>query len=346
MQTRRKKRTSVPHIEDVARLAGCSITTVSHCFSGKRPVSPQMSAAIHRAAALTGYRPDPIAQAFATGRTAVLGVQFPFQRDFLVSNPYFPAMLESVSVAVASINCSILTIPRSFEAYGINREDLLERLDGVLLIDPLAHDDQLENIINYGIAIIAIGRHGEHPEIPWVDSDNVGGVVQIFEHLDHQQYIHPALMTTHVNDAYTTDIESAYRQEMHRRGLDPTIVRTSDYSQRSAYEDALQLLQSSTRPDAIIASTDSQAVSVLRAALELGIPVPDELGIVGEGDTVLARTAVVPISSLRINIEGLVKTAVEMMNSLLKEAEVNYPCLLPVDLNVRASSTRSFSTSV
>ncbi|MCC6611973.1 MAG: LacI family DNA-binding transcriptional regulator [Anaerolineae bacterium] len=341
METRsRRRRTNGARIEDVARMAGCSITTVSHYFSGKRPVSPTMGQQIQRAADLIGYRPDPIAQAFATGRTAVLGVQFPFQGDSLVSNPYFPAMLESVSVAAAGINCSILTIPRSFESYDIDRKALLERLDGVLLIDPWEDDPQLEKIVDYGIPIVAVGRLLRRSDVPWVDNDNESGIRQVFDHLIEQGYRRPALMTARVNYAYTYDIEATYRREIQRRGLQARIIRTSDYSERASEDDARRLLDTPDRPDAVIASTDSQAVSVLRVALELGIRVPDELAIIGEGDTVLARTAIVPISSVRINIEGLVRSAVEMMSTLLNALDADYPRLLPVTLIERASSTR------
>src|SRR6266516_3808040 len=64
-------------IEEVAREAGVSITTVSHVFSGKRPVAPDTRRRVVAVAERLDYRPHRAARGLATGRTMTIGLLLP-----------------------------------------------------------------------------------------------------------------------------------------------------------------------------------------------------------------------------------------------------------------------------
>ncbi len=71
-------------MRDVARLAGVSITTVSHVVNSTRSVAPETKAKVLDAIEHTGYTGDAIARSLVTGGTRSLGVAIS-----LVANPYF-----------------------------------------------------------------------------------------------------------------------------------------------------------------------------------------------------------------------------------------------------------------
>jgi DNA-binding LacI/PurR family transcriptional regulator len=59
-------------IKDVAKVAGVSITTVSHALSGKGRLPDRTRERVRAIAAELGYTPHPIARSLARGRTGLL----------------------------------------------------------------------------------------------------------------------------------------------------------------------------------------------------------------------------------------------------------------------------------
>src|SRR5437899_2920872 len=84
-------------INDVARLAGVSVTTVSHALSGKRPVAARTRKRILDAVEQLNYQPSQLAIAMLTGRTMTLGALVPD-----IMNPFFGELLSAVEAEANS----------------------------------------------------------------------------------------------------------------------------------------------------------------------------------------------------------------------------------------------------
>jgi DNA-binding LacI/PurR family transcriptional regulator len=327
-------------IHEVARQAGVSITTVSHVFSGKRPVAPETREKVLQAAETHRYRPNRTARGLATGRAMTFGLHFPFAGDSFVLNPYFPALLQGLSAAAAESGYGFLLIPSA--PNGRPLEDLLrsERLDGVIVADPESSDPVIPTLVGSSVPMVTTGRFLPDPSLPWVDNDHGGAIRDLFAHLDEQGYERPALLTTRGGFSYIADVEVTFTEEVERRGIPVTIRRPPDLSEEQAYRHALRLLDRREPPDVIITSVDRQAIGVLRAADELGAPVPEELGVAGEGDTVLAVHSRPPLTSIRVHPDELGAAAVEIMLGLL-DGERSDNRMIPAEVVARRSTRRN-----
>ncbi|MBA3687502.1 MAG: LacI family DNA-binding transcriptional regulator [Chloroflexi bacterium] len=306
-------------IADVAREAGVSITTVSHVLSSKRPVSAQTRQAVLDAAQRLAYRPTVAARGLATGRTMALGLQFPMEGEHLLLNPYFPLLLGSLSAAAVHDGYSFVLLParRSSE---FPLESLLEtqRLDGAILVDPSSTNDLLPLLRDYRVPVVTVGRYLGRARTHWVDNDHAIAIGRVLDHLAEQGYRRPALISLgHERYSYIVDIEDSFRTRTEAAGREPMVIRAEDLSERAGYDAAVTLLDRADRPDAIIAAVDRQAIGVLGAAEELGISVPDELGIVGEGDTVLARNANPPLTTIDPRAAELGAQAIAIIRQIL-----------------------------
>jgi LacI family transcriptional regulator len=78
-------------IQDIARMVGVSVATVSNALNGKRNVGHALRQKILRAARDLGYRPNRAAQAMRTGQTQAIGLVLPD-----LTNPFFPELAQSV----------------------------------------------------------------------------------------------------------------------------------------------------------------------------------------------------------------------------------------------------------
>jgi len=331
-------------IADVARAARVSITTVSHVLSGKRPVAAQTRKLVLDAAQRLAYRPTVAARGLATGRTMALGLQFPMEGEHLLLNPYFPLLLGSLSAAATQDGYSFVLLPahRSSE---FPLETLLDtqRLDAAILVDPSSTNDVLPLLRQYGVPVVTVGRYLGRLKTHWVDNDHAFAIGRVLDHLADQGYRRPAMISLgHERYSYIGDIERGYRAQMEEMKVEPMVVRAEDLGDRAGYDAAVALLTRSDRPDAIIAAVDRQAMGVLGAADDLGIRVPDELGIVGEGDTVLARNAHPPLTTIDPRAADLGSQAIAVVRRILDD-RVSTDRL--INLTVRTSLVIRASTA-
>ena len=332
-------------IADVAREARVSITTVSHVLSGKRPVAAKTRQAVLDAARRLAYRPTVAARGLATGRTMALGLQFPMEGEHLLLNPYFPELLGSLSAAATHDGYSFVLLPAR-RSSDFPLETLLDtqRLDAAILVDPSSSNDVLPLLRRYNVPVVTVGRYLGRTRTHWVDNDTGVAIGRVLDHLAAQGYRHPALISLgHERYSYIADLEASYRARMDEAGMEQLVARAEDLSERAGYDAAVTLLTRSSRPDAIIAAVDRQAIGVLGAAEELGIAVPDELGIVGEGDTVLSRNAHPPLTTIDPRAAELGAQAIAVVQRLLADsAAPERPLNVVVEtrLIVRESTTR------
>lgn len=332
-------------IYDVAAAAGVSITTVSHVFSGKRHVAPETAARVIETAQALNYSPQLSARALATGRSMILGVCFPAETDVLHRNPYFPALLEGLSAAAAEAGYGFLLIPTRFNADDLARTNMINKLDGVIVADPTEADERLQAFLASDLPIITIGRWIGREDIAWVDNDHRAGIVQLFGHLAKEGYSRPLLLTKESSVSYEADVEAAFRSETSARGLEGKVEWCGNLFNQETYELARRLLDVAAPPDVIIASTDSLALSVLQAATDLGIAVPDELGVVGEGETMLSASANPPLTTIRVYPDQLGSRAVALLLKELAGEAGPRQISIDAELVVRASTCRRKKTA-
>jgi DNA-binding LacI/PurR family transcriptional regulator len=331
--------TPITSIYDVAAESGVSITTVSHVYSGKRHVAPETIARVLKTAKKLNYSPRLSAKALATGRSMILGVCFPAESHLLDHNPYFPALLEGLSAAAAKAGYGFLHIPTVLKQKS-SHAGLLGQLDGVIVADPLVDDPRLMSFLERDLPIITVGRCMGWDDLPWIDNDHKKGIVDVFSHLDAQGYERPLLFSKEPMSSYEFDVEQAYCSETAKRGYACEILRCRELFHQKTYQAARDFLAAKNRPDVVVTTTDSLAVSVLQAASELGIAIPRDLGVVGEGDTVLASSSIPTLTSIRVFPEQLGDIAVRLLLDAPSGRPTAQETTVPVELVVRASTRR------
>lgn len=327
-------------INDVSRKAGVSPTTVSHVFSGKRPVAPATKLRVLKAARALDYSPDSAARGLATGRSMTIGLVLPTSDDPAVLNPAWLKVLEGLSSAASSAGYGFLiaSAPGARPPRAGGDERVRRAFDGMIVLDPVRRSRLIPQLVRAGTPVVTVGRYLGPVSVPWVDADHVAGIRQVLGHLRDEGFGRPALLSVDAGISYIEDIEVTFSDAMAGQGRDPIVVRAADLSEVEAYDKAIQLL--SAWPDdldAIISASDRQATGVLRAARELGVRVPEDLAIAGQGDTVISRNTRPTLTSIRIRPRDLGAAAVDMLLEMVSGRAVSN-AKIPVDLAIREST--------
>jgi DNA-binding LacI/PurR family transcriptional regulator len=328
-------------IFEVADEAGVSITTVSHVFSGKRHVSDDTRERVLRVAAAMGYKPRASARALATGRSMTIALQHSMPGAEFVLNPFFGAMLPSMSEAALRAGYAFIFVPPDpLPEVFVTPLVIERRVDAAILIDPIDSDGFVRAVLAQELPAVSLGRIDGHPEVPVVDHDHAQACAQVLEHLASRGYRRPALLTLESDMSYVLDMDGAFERIAPPGSL---IIAAPELSERIAHELALELLAGPQRPDCIFCVNDLLASGVERAAADLGISIPHQVGLVGVGDSALAREAAVPLTSMRAYPERAGALLIELIEGLLDDDHdppARAHAALPMELIARGSTQR------
>jgi DNA-binding LacI/PurR family transcriptional regulator len=281
---------------DVARLAGVSHQTVSRVVNGSTQVRPETRDKVLAAMEKLDYRPNPVARALVTGRSRTLGlVTF----DTALYGPASTLVGFERAAHAAGYFVSIVSL-ESLDRAEVERA--VARLhdmgvDGIIVIAPhVATTNALWNL-PAALPVVAV-EVGPENDVPVVAVDQYQGARLATEHL-----LALGHRTVHHVAGPPDWIEAQRRIDGWRDALDaagapgPTPLR-GDWSPRSGYEIALQLLEAGDLT-AVFVANDQMALGLLRALHEHGRDVPSDVSVVGFDDIPEAEFFSPPLTTIR-----------------------------------------------
>lgn len=215
-------------MQDVARRARVSVSTVSYALSGARPVSAATKSRVEAAMAELGFRPNAFARGLASRRSRTLALIFPAAEAGISGT--VAEFVASAAAAARRQGYHLVLWPFSAgEAEEIR--DLVHQgmADGVLLMEVCLEDPRVEALHAAGLPFTMIGRT-EHVEgLSFVDIDFETTIEDAVAHLTalgHRRigFVNHSAASHAAGYAPTLRADGAFRAAMERRDLVPVTV--------------------------------------------------------------------------------------------------------------------------
>jgi DNA-binding LacI/PurR family transcriptional regulator len=334
------------NIRDVAKLAGVSITTVSHVISGRGRVASDTKERVLAAIADLNYQANIHAQRLVSQKSRTLAFQIAsFTQNsnstaLIPNSNYFLEVLNAASNEATRREYVLLILSAGVDSSLMDRYGI----DGVLIIDPRGDEQIFQTDSNPDWLIVTNGRIGNEltSHIGIVDNDHRRTARETLVHLREEGYERPALITTDLGRSYTRDIADEYRDWCKEEGLTPIIVELPEPpTQQAAAKATRKILGRRFPPDAILASAEDLALGVLHAAQDQGLSVPRDLGIVSAVDSSVLLIATPSITAVYLDPETTGIRAVDMLISALEDqADFPQQVIVPSELRIRDSTMR------
>ncbi len=279
----RKKYTMVATIHNVALEAGVGIGTVSRVINNSPRVKPATRERVLAAIDKLHYKPDPIARSMVSKRTNSLGVIVPF-----FTQPFFTEVLRGVEAVSARLGRELVLYNVETDAqrdHYFSELPMLRKVDGLLIVSLTPDHSVSCRLKDSGLPVVLIDAYS--PVFTSLVVNNVEGAYQAVRGLIEKGHRRIGFINGQIVGNFKFNPANDRLIGLHRAfgevGLlfEPELVLTSEWSRMGGKQAALQLLSQHKRPTAIFAASDMQAVGVLEAAKDLGIPVPEQLSVMG-----------------------------------------------------------------
>jgi LacI family transcriptional regulator len=275
-------------IKDVARESGVNVSTVSRALNGEYGVHAETREMVAAIAQRLGYRPNRVARGLVTGRSHTLALMVSDIRNHFFAEVARGAEDAAYRAGYDLILCNSDLDPEKQMRYV---QSLIEkRVDGILMnsVAVLSRKQQ-EQLAATGVAIVLLNRAAPRAAFSTIRSDNEGGGVlaaQYLFKLGHRRIAHLTGPRHHGN---MTDRVKGFAHALGAasKPVEP-IVLYGKNNLAGGYELARQLLKRHPDVTAIFASSDTMAFGAIRALLECGRQIPDDVSVIGFDDIELA----------------------------------------------------------
>ncbi len=309
-------------LNDVAKAAGVSPTTVSRVLNNRGYISEKTRKKVKDAMEELNYYPNEIARSLFINKSFLIGLIFP-----TTSNPFYGQLIFHLENICESLGYKVLLCNSQ------GREDkektyleMLQRhqVDGIIAG---AHNTGIEEYNTPNLPLVGIDRYLSK-NVPVVSSDNyIGGKIatQLLINKGCQQILHingPSSLETPANLR-----RKAYEDVMIANNLNPIAYEIGEDIIKKVFDE-------NPGVDGIFASDDLIAANVIREAKERNINIPIDLKVIGYDGTDTTRILLPELTTVQQPIKEIAETAIKLLMKQINSTESDFQLetILPVEL--------------
>lgn len=327
-------------IKKVAELSGCSITTVSRCFTNPEKVKEQTRLRILQAARQCGYAPNVSAQALVRQRNHTLAFVVHQDNYPLMKNPFYADIYEAVQQESQKLGYSVyLTSGTLFHS---EAQTMLSsrRVDGTIFAGKY-EAVLLDFLYQQKLPVALINAPSPYPDVPCVTADDYKGTVTAVEHLISLGHSKIGLVAGELFSYISGIRQKAFLDTMGAHGLPilPNYIQHTTPDISTSMKAVSKMLQVKDPPTALFCMNDAIAVGAVKAALRHGLRIPQELAVVGYDNSNLCSVIEPELTSISVATQEMGKHSVQLLDQVINNIPIEtYHLVLKTEL-VKRNST-------
>jgi LacI family transcriptional regulator len=331
-------------LEQVAKLAGVSRSTVSRVINDSPSVRSEVRERVWQVIRKNNYQPHQAARSLVTRRTNAIGLIIPEAVSRLFTDPFFPQLTQGIAEVCNQrgyhLMLTLMTAGTDHDTF-YHRILHSSQLDGVIVASAPLNDPIVPRLQESHRPFVSVGHHPNYPEAASVDVDNVIGAKCITEHLISLGHKRIACITGPLGMIVGQDRLEGYRQALAqaRIAYDEALVAEGDFTEESGFFAMERVLRA--EPTAVFAASDVMAVGAMRALAQIGWRMPNDISVAGYDDDPIATLVNPPLTTVQQPMVDLGKRAAEMLIHILEHPDAPIqPQLLSTRLVVRGSTRK------
>lgn len=324
-------------MDDLARLAGVSVSTVSRALNDAPLISARTKQRIWALAREHGY---PFRQSMASspiGAEGAVAIVTPFVmgRPLPLSHPFFLELIAGIGEAARARGCdfTVSHVPAA------SHEDLVRatttsRASGVIFLGQASLHASFNQLVESGARFVVWGAHLPDQLYRSIGSDNFSGGRRATLHLLRLGRRRIVFLGGH--DPEATQRRRGYLDAHGELGLaaSPELFGQVEFELESAEAAISGMIATDIKFDAVFASSDLMALGAIRALRQAGLQVPRDVSVIGYDDMLLARLSSPALTTVR---QDTLEAGRLLVSSILDQGAKAGGGFIATDLVVRES---------
>ena len=324
-------------LEDLAKLAGVSISTVSRALNDQPLISTRTKQRIWALAREHDYpfrQSMPQAPIGAEGSIVIVTPNM-HGRPLPLSHPFFLELLANIGEAARDRDCDFTVshvAPRSLD--DLITTTTTSRANGVIFLGQSMLHEEFNELAESDAKFVVWGAHIPGQRYRSIGSDNLLGGRRATLHL--ARLGRRRILFIGGSDPEAVQRRRGYLEALQEAGLeaDPKLVCQVEFELESAEAAVSRLLRQGVSFDGIFAASDLIALGAIRALRRADIRVPEDVSVVGYDDMLLSRLSTPALSTVR---QDTLLAGKLLVSSILDSETEDLPTFLPTELIVRES---------
>jgi LacI family transcriptional regulator len=283
----------------IAQEAGVSVSTASRALSGRSHVRAEVRERILAIAQRLGYRPNLMARSLVTGRSQTFGLLLSDIR-----NPFFAEFARGAEDAARAAGYDVLLANTDLDPEKLMnafRLMLNKQVDG-LVMNTVAFlsRERVDELAGARLPIVLLNRPAARERrFSTVLADNERGGLLAGRYLMRLGHSRTAVLAGPGRHANLSARARAFLRAVEAAGGSARpVVAHGIYNAQGGYEMARGLIRDHPEITAVFATSDAIAFGAIRAFLEAGRRIPEDISLIGFDDVEMASVVHPPLTTV------------------------------------------------
>lgn len=329
-------------ISDIARELDITPSTVSRALSDSPLVNKMTKVAIVNKAKEMGYERNLMASGLRKGFVKTVGIIVP-----RIDRLFFSKVIGAAEAVLNEAGYTVL-ICQTLENFKKEIQSvntlLSNQVAGILISHSTGsrNSDHLFKALSHNVRVVQFDRVFEEVPDTKVVNDNFQGAYTATKHLIDQGYKRIGTLAGYMSTASYQDRLNGYKSALRDAGMDvdESIIFKNTIVRSTGYRQGMKALERGC--DALYSAGDFSALGAIEAAMDKGLSIPREFGIVGTANEDFTSLMTPSLSSLELRAMNMGTKAAEAFLDSSPEIK-NKVITLKMEFKIRESSKRILS---
>lgn len=334
-----------PTIQNVAKLANVSTSTVSRVLNNHPAVLPETRQKILGIIQQLNYEPNRLARGLSSNDSfhSIL-IIYTHSSNQAIDNPYFSSIVNAIGIVAERNDYDLILHSGDDEEKEIEKALSMihgKLIKGIVLLSSRTSSRFIQAVAQTGIPTVIVGQCDpsiKSESVLSVDTDSYKDSREIGNYLAEMG--HTKIGCIHAPETYYVAVDrvQGFRDALKDHGIETPegCLIDGGYTLESAYKAALELL-CSQKITAIFATDDLKAMGIYKAAKNMNLRIPEDISVVGHNDFEYSALLNPPLTTVRVPIYELGVLSASKLFSMIHHHSVETSQMIPTELVIRNS---------
>lgn len=309
-------------IQEVAKAAGTSVSTVSKVLNGHYSISQATADRVNAIIRELNYYPSTSAQNFAKGTTKCVAVLTDLSPNTAFGNPHMFEIISGLEETLCKKGYRLyLRGVEAENAYEVAEELIARKSVDALAIHISVMSHPLSALLTkLRFPHLVLGMPNFESQVCWIDNNNVYSGTMAADFLLSRGYRKIAFIGGQYYDLGSTLRLQGVKQGLAEGGypLDDQFVWLGESTRADGYRMTGKLLDEKTLPDAILCANNYIAMGCVAAIQERGLVIPRDMGVMAFDDYPFSRFTEPQLTVVDIDVRNMGRQAAKFLLDIIK----------------------------